>query len=529
MYNDYYGLRQAPFRITPDTRLFFPGGNRGAVLDALVYAITSGEGIVKVVGEVGSGKTMLCRMLEQELPASVEIVYFAMPSLAPENILHAIAFELKLPVTQVDSRLQVMNLLQEYLLQRHSENRQVVLFIEEAQGMPIATLEEIRLLSNLETQQHKLLQIVMFGQPELDEMIANREIRQLKERITYSFQLAPFRQADIRDYLNARLRTCGYRGGELFNTSAVKAIDYFSQGLLRRINILADKAMLAAYAGNNNRVTAKHVRLAARDSEFVTGLRYFNSTVPAFVLLLIAGVLWIFQMGGGMFSVPGLDAGNQHSAAAETTSIRMEKATGALTGDPTVTTIPEPALVEESPESVAEMVTGDTQPVTETLPASDAPQASPSSHVVYYYPDYESRLIVSEENKEVAGGSDGMSTDDVDQTAATGIARENPDTSDAPGEMNESQDKTYNTLVLDNTLVLEENNGTSGQLLGLNQLLELQDTADSRFTADESMLIQQLKDLPPEVTENGDIVSEEQICPLCSAIIFRPLIKPENL
>jgi MSHA biogenesis protein MshM len=146
MYYDFFGFNQPPFRITPDTNLFYPGGNRGAVLDALVYSILNGEGIVKVVGEVGSGKTMLCRMLEKELPDNVEVVYLVNPSISPENTLHAIAFELKLNVKPNTSRFEVMNALQEYLLKRHSENRQVVVFVEEAQSMPIATLEEIRLL-----------------------------------------------------------------------------------------------------------------------------------------------------------------------------------------------------------------------------------------------------------------------------------------------------------------------------------------------------------------------------------------------
>jgi len=172
MYYDYFNLKQPPFKITPDTSLFFPGGDRGAILDALIYAIVSGEGIVKLVGEVGSGKTTLCRMLEKELPKNIEIVYLANPSLSPDNILHAIAFELHLKVRPDDSRLKVMNSLQNYLLERHAENKQIVVFVEEAQSMPIATLEEIRLLSNLETAQNKLLQIVIFGQPELDVMIS---------------------------------------------------------------------------------------------------------------------------------------------------------------------------------------------------------------------------------------------------------------------------------------------------------------------------------------------------------------------
>ncbi|HSR63253.1 MAG TPA: AAA family ATPase, partial [Gammaproteobacteria bacterium] len=294
MYYDYFGLEQPPFRITPDTSLFFPGGNRGAILEALVYAILNGEGIVKVVGEVGSGKTMLCRMLEVELPDNVEIVYLANPSLSPDNILHAIAYELELDVDANDERLKVMNRLQQYLLERHAENHQVVVFVEEAQSMPIATLEEIRLLSNLETGKHKLLQIVLFGQPELDQMIADREIRQLKERITYSFNLNPLKTNEVKDYLNSRLRACGYRAGEVFTPAAIRRIRQYSNGLLRRINILADKSLLSAYATNNNRVTIRHVKTAARDSEFISNAFPYRYAVIAVCLLVSVLLLFWF-------------------------------------------------------------------------------------------------------------------------------------------------------------------------------------------------------------------------------------------
>jgi len=296
MYYEYFGLKQPPFKITPDTSLFFPGGNRGAVLEALIYAITEGEGIVKVVGEVGTGKTMLCRMLEVELPENVEVVYLANPSLSPEDIMYAIAFELKLDVTATDNRLKVMNELQNYLLDRHADNRQIVVFVEEAQGMPVATLEEIRLLSNLETTQNKLLQIVLFGQPELDEKIATREIRQLKERITYSFLLAPFKAEEIKDYLNSRMRACGYRSEEVFSASAVSAISKYSKGLLRRINILADKALLATYAGNTHKVTSSHVKTAARDSEFLTNRTLLT---PAMVSMVV--LIFLVLTGGFIF------------------------------------------------------------------------------------------------------------------------------------------------------------------------------------------------------------------------------------
>jgi len=268
MYYSHFGLKQPPFKITPNTEFFFSGGNRGAVLDALVYAITSGEGIIKVVGEVGSGKTMLCRMLESLLPESVERVYLANPSVAPEDILHAIAFELQLDLPPESDRLQVMQGLQNHLIERHAQSRQVVIFVEEAQGMPLPTLEEIRLLSNLETKNDKLLQIVLFGQPELDDNLNQPHIRQLKERITHSFNLGPLADHDIADYLIYRLRTAGYFGPPLFTKGAVKRIAKASKGLVRRINILADKALLAAFAENAYAITPKHVNVAVKDSEF---------------------------------------------------------------------------------------------------------------------------------------------------------------------------------------------------------------------------------------------------------------------
>ncbi|MGH8624345.1 MAG: ExeA family protein [Gammaproteobacteria bacterium] len=269
MYLDYFGLTQPPFKITPDPEMFFPGGNRGPVLQSLVYAICNGEGIIKVVGEVGSGKTMLCRMLAIQLPRHVEIAYLVNPRLPADDLVHAVASELKLEQRPSAGKLEVMQALQDFLLRKHAENRRVVLFVEEAQSMPLETLEELRLLSNLETHREKLLQIVLFGQPELEHKLSAQDIRQLRERITYSFTLAPLREQEVRDYLNSRLRASGYQAMDLFAPSAVRQTARLSRGLLRRINIIADKACLAAFAGNAKQITAKHVKLAARDSEFL--------------------------------------------------------------------------------------------------------------------------------------------------------------------------------------------------------------------------------------------------------------------
>ncbi len=295
MYYAFFGLTHAPFKITPDTDVFFEGGNRGAILEALIYAISNGEGIIKVTGEVGSGKTMLCRVLQTRLPKNVETVYLANPSVSPEEILHAIAFELQLPIAKDAGRLQVMHPLNTYLLERHSQQRQVVVFVEESQGMPIPTLEEVRLLSNLETQQHKLLQIVLFGQPELDENLRQPQIRQLRERITHSFTLLPLDKDDIKAYLTFRLQAAGYHGPDLFSRRVIAYLTRASRGLTRRINLVADKALLAAFAEGTHNVILRHVRAAVRDSEF-SDLPRSRSPAPfAYALggLAIGGVIGV--------------------------------------------------------------------------------------------------------------------------------------------------------------------------------------------------------------------------------------------
>jgi len=290
LYYPHFGLKQPPFKITPNTDFFFSGGNRGAVLDALVYAITNGEGIIKVVGEVGSGKTMLCRMLQTILPEQIESIYLANPSVAPEDVLHAIAFELQLKLPKNADRLKVMQALQAHLLSRHAQGRQVVIFVEEAQGMPLATLEEIRLLSNLETKQDKLLQIVLFGQPELDDNLNQTHIRQLRERITHSFNLGPLQTKDIGEYLIFRLRAAGYHGPHLFSEAAIKKLSKAAQGLVRRVNILADKALLAAFADNVFQVTSRHVSAAIQDSEF-------GAKAKPVKKLLLLGALMLIMLG----------------------------------------------------------------------------------------------------------------------------------------------------------------------------------------------------------------------------------------
>jgi len=296
MYQEHFGLNRPPFKITPDTSLFYEGNQRGAALEALIYAIKSGEGIIKVVGEVGSGKTMLCRMLEVRLSNDVDVIYIANPSLSPDNILHVIAHELQLGVNNSMSKVDVMQRIQAHLLKKHANNRQVVLFVEEAQSMPIETLEEIRLLSNLETDENKLLQMVLFGQPELDEKLSVPHIRQLKERITQSFYLSPFPPDDTLQYLNFRLRAVGYKGPDVFNKKTAGAVKKYSNGLTRRMNIIADKSLLAAFSEGSHTVTASHIKSAAQDSEF-------KKTANNKKIMLFIGVftLLVAALGAGIY------------------------------------------------------------------------------------------------------------------------------------------------------------------------------------------------------------------------------------
>ena len=267
LYLEHFGMREPPFRITPHTDFFFTGANRGPTLEALIYAITQDEGIVKVTGEVGSCKTMLCRMLLERLPAHVETLYLANPSLSRSEILGAIADELGIP-TDGKATHSLTRALQDALIARYAEGKRVVLLIDEAHAMPAESLEEIRLLSNLESKATKLLQIALFAQPELDERLAATDMRQLRERITQHFNLAPLKQSDVAAYIEFRLRAAGYHGPNPFTDEAIRQITRISEGLSRRINIIADKALLAAYSNGSHKVDAGEVKTAEQDARF---------------------------------------------------------------------------------------------------------------------------------------------------------------------------------------------------------------------------------------------------------------------
>ncbi len=348
MYLEHFGLSEAPFRITPHTDFFFEGANRGATLEALLYAITHDEGIVKVSGEVGSGKTMLCRVLIERLPKNVETIHLANPSLSRDEILFTLADELQ--VNLATNRVSaVMRALQEHLIDLYAQGRQVVVLIDEAHAMPAETLEEIRLLSNLESNRHKLLQIVLFGQPELNEVLGRTEMRQLKERITHNFTLEPLVRSDVAQYIGFRMRAAGYRGPDVFSPAALKLISAASLGLTRRINILCDKSLLAAFAGNTHQIIPAHVRAAIRDAEFSGAPKHgFGLWLGgAAAALLLAGVgLALYQL-------------NERPAVAE---------------PPSAPAPASPAAVEPAPANPPATQAGNPGAAA---PAPSAPQAAP--------------------------------------------------------------------------------------------------------------------------------------------------------
>src|SRR5258706_7992504 len=285
-------MNEPPFRITPHPDFFFDGADRGATLEGLLYAILHDEGIVKVSGEIGSGKTTLCRVLMERLPQEVVTVFLANPSYSRSEILHAIAEELGLPAAS-DPAASALRGLQAKLIDLYASGRRVVLMIDEAHAMPEETLEQVRLLSNLESIRHKLLQIFLFGQPELDEALNKPSMRQLKDRITHSFRTRPLAADEVAKYVSFRMRAAGYKGPDVCSAAANALIARASSGLTRRINVLCDKSLLAAFASNTHAITPREVRAAIADSDFapIAGGAILSARYLAAAALLAAGAI----------------------------------------------------------------------------------------------------------------------------------------------------------------------------------------------------------------------------------------------
>jgi len=292
MYTGFYGLREKPFSLAPDPRYLFLSASHREALAHLLYGIEEGEGFIEVIGQVGTGKTTLCRTLLGRIGQEAEIAYIFNPSPSELELLSAINREFGLP-TAVRTRTELLDSLNQFLLEKNAAGRRVLLVIDEAQNLDPAVLEQVRLLSNLETDRAKLLQIVLIGQPELEENLARSDLRQLRQRITVRWSLRPLTRAEVGEYLEHRLRVAGAADPELFTPGAVRALTRISRGVPRLINAVADRALLAAYTAGSRKVEAKVVRRASRElpATELSGFRELTGLRVGIALGLVAAGL----------------------------------------------------------------------------------------------------------------------------------------------------------------------------------------------------------------------------------------------
>lgn len=269
MYLQHFQLREPPFTLTPDTDFFFNHGSHQEALNVLLVALKSGEGFIKVTGEVGTGKTLLCRKLLNLVDDNIVSAYIPNPFLNPTALRMALAEELGIRFARNIGQHRLLALITERLLELSAEEKQVVLLLDEVQTMPDDSLEALRLLTNLETEKRKLLQVVLFGQPELDTRLSQRKLRQLKQRIVFSYRLSPLDRHALGEYVQYRLHVAGYRGPELFNPRLIRQLYRSSHGIPRLVNLLCHKAMMSAFGMGDQCIKHCHLKLAARDTEDV--------------------------------------------------------------------------------------------------------------------------------------------------------------------------------------------------------------------------------------------------------------------
>lgn len=278
MYEQFFGLTEAPFTLTPNTHFFLKSQTHQQGLETLLVALNNKEGFIKLTGEVGTGKTLLCRKLLNALEAPFVTAYIPNPCCSPETLYCLIADELGITLEQdsennaqnsftTDRQVLALRHINAKLLDYARSGKKVVLVIDEAQSMPLASIEALRLLTNLETESDKLLQIVLFGQPELDQLLAQEQLRQLRQRITFQHRLQPLSRLDIERYISHRMILAGYTGQRLFDAGAVSALHQASRGVPRLINILCHKALMLAYGKGSPVVSKEHMKAAVRDTE----------------------------------------------------------------------------------------------------------------------------------------------------------------------------------------------------------------------------------------------------------------------
>lgn len=301
MYLQHFGLRELPFSLTPNTHFFLNMASYHKAYNMLMVSLANAEGFIKIVGEVGTGKTMLCRKVLNTLEEDKEnyvTAYIPNPVLSPKGLFLAFAEELNIEIDQDVGHHRLLKAITERLVEFSAENKQVVLFIDEAQAMPEQTLEALRLLTNIETEQVKLFQVVLFAQPELDVLLSQPSLRQLRQRITFSFEIEALDRDGVERYVVHRLATAGYNGPFLFSKRALDFLYRTSDGIPRVINILCHKALMVAFGKGERTVQIDHVKSAADDTEGVSvpSVNY----MPAMIAVggVAIGAALIYYLGG---------------------------------------------------------------------------------------------------------------------------------------------------------------------------------------------------------------------------------------
>ncbi len=264
MYYDFFGFKEPPFSIAPDPRYLYLSDRHKEALAHLMYGVQGQGGFIVITGEVGTGKTTVSRCFIENAPEHADIALILNPRLSARELLSSICDELKIPHPDGATIKQLVGLINEDLLNAYAAGRHKVLMIDEAQNLSADVLEQLRLLTNLETTEKKLLQIVLLGQPELQEMLGLPQLRQLNQRVTARYHLEGLGRGEIEAYIRYRLSVAGLRG-EIFSDSAVRALYRHSEGIPRLINLISDRALLGAYAENEHHISARHIRTAARE------------------------------------------------------------------------------------------------------------------------------------------------------------------------------------------------------------------------------------------------------------------------
>lgn len=299
MYLYHFGLRELPFTLTPNTNFYLGLEPHNEALAVLTTALKTGEGFIKVVGEVGTGKTLMCRKLLNEIPEHFVTAYIPNPYLKPDELRRAVAVELGVKQAQRMSLQLLTQRIQSRLLELHNQGHSVVLILDEAQALPAESLEALRLFTNLETETRKLLQVVLFAQPELDERLAETAFRQLKQRITFSYKLRSMTALEVEHYIQHRMKVAGYKGASLFSHSLAKKIARVTKGIPRLVNILCHKMLMLGYGEGSYQLTKKHLNSAIQDTEGMQSQKKSNTRLISLLFILtISALFYVWNISG---------------------------------------------------------------------------------------------------------------------------------------------------------------------------------------------------------------------------------------